>query len=180
MKNLFEPLPLFCTINLPLVRLHKSERGWLTVIVAEEILQAYGMDKESFILQMIEARKDTAMETLGIEYGELAPDRVVMTMPVGPKTHQPAGILHGGASVLLAETAASIASAINIDGHKYAAVGLEINANHLRSKSEGIVTAVATPLHKGRKTMVWDVKISDEEQKLICVSRCTVAIIDRR
>jgi 1,4-dihydroxy-2-naphthoyl-CoA hydrolase len=150
------------------------------VIVADEILKAYGMDKEAFILHMIESRKDTAMETLGIEYGELAPDRVVMIMPVGPKTHQPAGILHGGASVLLAETAASIASAINIDGRKYAAVGLEINANHLRSKSEGIVTAVATPLHKGRKTMVWDVKISDEEQKLICVSRCTVAIIDRR
>lgn len=101
-------------------------------------------------------------------------------MPVAPKTHQPAGILHGGASVLLAESAASIASMINIDNQKYAAVGLEINANHLRSKSDGIVTAVATPLHKGRKTMVWDIRITDEQDKLICISRCTVAIIDKR
>ncbi|RAP76830.1 hotdog fold thioesterase [Paenibacillus montanisoli] len=129
---------------------------------------------------MNDVRANTAIQTLDIEFSELASDRVVMTMPVGPKTHQPDGILHGGASVLLAETAASIASFINIDSNKYTAVGLEINANHLRSKSSGIVTAAATPLHKGRKTMVWDVKITDERNKLICVSRCTVAIIDKQ
>jgi 1,4-dihydroxy-2-naphthoyl-CoA hydrolase len=148
------------------------------MIVADEIFQKLGMQRDEFIHLMNGKRKNTAMQTLDIEYMELAPDRVVMTMPVGPKTHQPAGILHGGASVLLAETAASIASFINIDSKKYAAVGLEINANHIKSKSGGIVTAVATPLHKGRKTMVWDVKITDELNKLICVSRCTVAIID--
>ncbi|MFC5451928.1 hotdog fold thioesterase [Paenibacillus aestuarii] len=136
------------------------------------------MNLESFITFMKERVQNTAIAALGIEIAELELDRVVMTMPVGPKTHQPAGILHGGASVLLAETAASIASEINIDYRNYAAVGLEINANHIKSKIDGIVTAVATPLHKGRKTMVWEIKISDEAQKLICISRCTVAILD--
>ncbi|SDN70438.1 uncharacterized domain 1-containing protein [Paenibacillus sp. yr247] len=150
------------------------------MIVSEEIYQSYGMDKETFITFMKERSQNTAIRTLGIEFMELTPDRVVMTMPVGPASHQPAGILHGGASVLLAETAASIASEINIDKQKYAAVGLEINANHLKSKRDGIVTAVATPLHKGRKTMVWDIKISDEDNHMICISRCTVAIIDKR
>ncbi|EXX84892.1 esterase [Paenibacillus darwinianus] len=130
--------------------------------------------------QMEVRRQGTAMEALDIEYVELDPDRVVMTMPVGPKTRQPAGLLHGGASVLLAETAASIAAALNIDMRKSTAVGLEINANHVRSKKNGLVTAVATPLHKGRTTMVWDVKITGEDGKLICVSRCTVAIVGLR
>ncbi|NHW34973.1 PaaI family thioesterase [Paenibacillus aceris] len=129
---------------------------------------------------MKERSQHTAIHALGIEFLELTHDRVVMTMPVGPSSHQPTGILHGGASVLLAETAASIASEINIDKDKYAAVGLEINANHLKSKKDGIVTAVATPLHKGRKTMVWDIRISDENDQLICISRCTVAIIEKR
>lgn len=150
------------------------------MIVSEEIYQSYGMDKDSFIAFMKERSQNTAIRTLGIEIVELTPDRVVMTMPVGPATHQPAGILHGGASVLLAETAASIASEININKDKHAAVGLEINANHLKSKRDGIVTAVATPLHKGRKTMVWEIKISDENNQLICISRCTVAIIDKK
>ncbi|MDN4491944.1 hotdog fold thioesterase [Ureibacillus aquaedulcis] len=120
---------------------------------------------------------NTLIEALEIKYVELSLDRVVMTMPVGAKTRQPAGILHGGASVALAETAASIATAINVDLTKYNPVGLEINANHIRSKQDGIVTAIATPLHKGRKTMVWDIKIVDEDEKLICISRCTMAVI---
>ncbi|MDI7741085.1 hotdog fold thioesterase [Lysinibacillus fusiformis] len=123
---------------------------------------------------------NTLIEALEIQYVELSLDRVVMTMPVGPKTRQPAGILHGGASVALAETAASIATAINVDLTKYNPVGLEINANHIRSKSEGIVTAIATPLHKGRTTMIWEIKIVDEEDKLICVSRCTMAVIAKK
>lgn len=150
------------------------------VIVSEKLLALSGLDRDAFIRQMTERRQGTAMEALDIEYVELDPDRVVMTMPVGPKTRQPAGLLHGGASVLLAETAASIAAALNIDLRQYAAVGLEINANHLRSKRNGLVTAVATPLHKGRTTMVWDVKISGEDGKLVCVSRCTVAIVEQR
>ncbi|MBP1966711.1 uncharacterized protein (TIGR00369 family) [Paenibacillus aceris] len=150
------------------------------MIVSEEIYRSYGLEKEAFISFMKERSQHTAIHALGIEFLELTHDRVVMTMPVGPSSHQPTGILHGGASVLLAETAASIASEINIDKDKYAAVGLEINANHLKSKKDGIVTAVATPLHKGRKTMVWDIRISDENDQLICISRCTVAIIEKR
>lgn len=98
-------------------------------------------------------------------------------MPVGPKTQQPMELLHGGATVALAETVASYGTIINIDLSKYTAGGLEINANHVRGKTDGAVTAVATPLHKGRKTMVWDIKITDENEKLICISRCTMAIV---
>jgi len=123
--------------------------------------------------------QNTLMGLLGIENVELSKDRVVMTMPVGPKTHQPFGLLHGGASVVLAESAASVGTFLSIDPEKEAAVGLEINANHLRSKKDGVVTATAIPLHKGRKTMVWDIKITDEENKLICVSRCTCSIIQK-
>ncbi len=121
--------------------------------------------------------KNTMLEVLGIENVELTKDKVVMTMPVGPKTHQPLGLLHGGASVALAESAASVGTYLNIDPDTQAAVGIEINANHIRSKKSGTVTAVAVPLHRGRKTMVWDIKITDEEGNLISVSRCTTAII---
>ncbi|NPV26086.1 MAG: hotdog fold thioesterase [Firmicutes bacterium] len=124
--------------------------------------------------------KGTILEVLNIEYQEVTPERVVLTMPVGPATRQPYGLLHGGASVVLAETAASIGTYRNIDPTTQAAVGLEINANHLRKKSDGIVTAIAVPLHKTRSTMVWDIKIVDENEQLICVSRCTMAIITRK
>lgn len=124
------------------------------------------------------APKDTLMEALGIEIVELKEDRVVATMPVMGATRQPFGMLHGGASVALAETAASVGTYNLIDRKRQQTVGLEINANHLRGISEGMVTAVAVPLHKGRRTMVWDIKISDEQERLICVSRCTMAIID--
>jgi 1,4-dihydroxy-2-naphthoyl-CoA hydrolase len=139
-----------------------------------------GMRQEQFIQQIKARSKDTLIGLLGIDYVELSPDKVVMTMPIDPKVWQPAGILHGGASVVLAETAATMATALNIDLQKYAPVGMEINANHIRSKREGIVTAVATPLHKGRTTMVWDIKITDEDGKLICVSRCTMAVIEQK
>lgn len=122
--------------------------------------------------------KGTLMEALGIEFIELGPDKVVATMPVNEATRQPFGLLHGGASVALAETVASVGTYNLIDPVKQFTVGLEINANHIRGKRDGIVTAVGTPLHKGRTTMVWDIKITDEQGKLICVSRCTIAIID--
>lgn len=151
------------------------------MIVSQEVLELSGaMDEAMFIEQMKSQAVNTLIEALEIEYVELTSDRVVMTMPVGPKTRQPVGILHGGASVALAETAASIATAINIDLSKFNPVGLEINANHIRSKREGTVTAIATPLHKGRTTMVWDIKIVDEDEKLICVSRCTMAVISKK
>lgn len=121
---------------------------------------------------------NTILEALDINMTEVTPDRVVATMPVGPKVHQPFGILHGGASVVLAESVASIGATANVDLSKQRAVGLEINANHIRSKKDGLLTATATPLHKGRKTQVWTVEIKDENDKLICTSRCTLAIID--
>lgn len=131
------------------------------------------------IEQLLEA-EDTLIKALDISFEKLAKDEVICHMPVGPKTKQPMGLLHGGASVALAETAASVAAMINIDLSTHAAVGIEINANHVRGKRDGIVTAIATPLHRGRTTMVWDVKIVDEEDKLISVSRCTVAVIEQK
>lgn len=119
----------------------------------------------------------TMIEALGMEVVETTKDRVVMTMPVNEKTKQPQGLLHGGASVALAETIASVGAWLSIDQERQAAVGLEINANHLRKKADGIVTGIGVPLFRGRKTMVWEIKIVDEKEKLICISRCTVAIV---
>src|SRR5437868_5770196 len=101
-------------------------------------------------------------------------------MPVDERTKQPYGLLHGGASVALAETVASVAGLLNVDKEKYATVGVEINANHIRAKYSGKVTGTATPLHRGRMTQVWDVRIVDEEDKLVCVSRCTLAVVERK
>jgi len=117
------------------------------------------------------------MESLEIEIITMEKENVVLTMPGDERTHQPAGYLHGGASVLLAETAASIGAFLNVDQEKEIVFGIEINANHVKSKREGIVTATATPLHIGRTTMVWDIKITDEKESLISVSRCTIGVV---
>lgn len=114
---------------------------------------------------------------IGIEIIELTASRVVATMPVDDRTRQPYGLLHGGASVALAETVASLGSIMNIDQQLFSAVGLEINANHIRAKREGIVRGTATPIHVGRSTHVWSIEIVDEEGRLVCTSRCTMAII---
>lgn len=127
----------------------------------------------------MESQGKTLMESLGIEIVSAEPELVVATMPVDDRTRQPFGILHGGASVALAETAASIGTAIQIDQSRQVAVGLEINANHIRGKADGLVTARAVPVHRGRTTMVWDIRITDETGRLIAISRCTVAIRDR-
>lgn len=116
---------------------------------------------------------------IGIEFKVLERDKIVATMPVDERTRQPFGLLHGGASAALAETVASIGAFLNIDGEKQAAVGVELNANHLRPKTDGLVTATATPLHRGRRTHVWDIRIVDEEDRLVCASRCTLAIVDK-
>jgi len=118
-------------------------------------------------------------DRLGIEIIEMTPERVVATMPVDDRTRQPFGILHGGASVALAETVASLGAVMNVDLEKASAVGLEINANHLRAKREGTVRATATPFHVGRSTQVWDIRIVDEEGRSVCVSRCTLAVVPR-
>lgn len=117
--------------------------------------------------------------SLGIRMVEVTATRVVATMPVDDRTRQPYGILHGGASVALAETVASVAALANVDREQFVAVGLEINANHVRAKSDGVVTATATPIHVGRTTQVWDVRIVDERERLVCVSRCTLAVRPR-
>jgi len=133
-----------------------------------------------WVMKMKDMSKGTMLETLGIETVLVNAERVVCTMPVDERTRQPLGFLHGGASLALAETAASLGALANIDSEREIAVGLEINANHIRSVSQGKVTAVAVPLHKGRSTMVWDVRITDDDERLICVSRCTMAIIPKQ
>jgi 1,4-dihydroxy-2-naphthoyl-CoA hydrolase len=117
---------------------------------------------------------------LGMQFVELGNDFLKMSMPVDERTKQPYGLLHGGASCALAETVGSIASALVIDTSKQICVGLEINANHLRAVKDGIVIAIATRLHIGSSTHVWDIKIHDEKEKLICVSRLTVAILAKK
>jgi uncharacterized protein (TIGR00369 family) len=116
-------------------------------------------------------------DAIGIEITELTPTRVVATMPVDERTRQPFGLLHGGASVALAETVASLGAVLNVDTSRFTAVGLEINANHLRAKRHGVVRGTGTPLHIGRSTQVWQVEIVDEAGKLVCVSRCTLAVV---
>jgi len=124
--------------------------------------------------------KGTVMELLGIEHREVTKEKVVLTMPVTPKTHQPMGALHGGVSVVLAETAATMGAWMNIDQEKQLAVGIDISANHVRPKREGILTATATPVHIGHAISVWDIKITDEHDDLICASRCTLAVIEQK
>lgn len=121
----------------------------------------------------------TMGEHLGMEWTEIGNDYLKIKMPVDDRTKQPYGLLHGGASCALAETAGSIASHLVIDPNKFICVGLEINANHVRSARQGYVIATATPLHIGTTTHVWDIKIHDEAEKLICVSRLTVAILKK-
>lgn len=119
-------------------------------------------------------------EILGIEMLELTEERVVATMPVDERTRQPFGLLHGGASIALAETVASFGAALFIDREHFTAVGQEINGNHLRPKFDGVVRAIGTPVHVGRTTQVWSIEIRDEEERLVCISRCTMAVVKRR
>ncbi len=135
--------------------------------------------QEAFIKQMNEAREGSVWQTLDITLLEATPDRVVASLPIGPAQRQQMGYLHGGVSVVLAESVASIGTVLNIDMEKQMAFGLEINANHIRPKKDGRLTATATPIHKGRTTMIWEIHLTDEQDKLICVSRCTVAVVDR-
>ena len=122
---------------------------------------------------------NTMGEHLGMEWVAVGDDFLQMKMPVDDRTKQPYGLLHGGASCALAETVGSVASAFVIDPDKFICVGLEINANHVRSARSGYVTATCTPLHIGASTHVWDIKIVDEKEKLVCISRLTVAILKK-
>ncbi|AUD04961.1 hotdog fold thioesterase [Spirosoma pollinicola] len=121
---------------------------------------------------------DSISKLLGIEFIEAGEGYLIARMPVDQRTHQPFGILHGGASVVLAETLGSVASFMLLDDPtKQRAVGLEINANHIRSVREGWVYGRCTPIHIGRTTHIWDIRITDEQGKLVCVSRLTIAVI---
>ena len=117
---------------------------------------------------------------LGIRFTEVGADFLRATMPVNERTHQPFGLLHGGASVTLAETVGSIASMLCIDTERYMCVGQEINANHLRGVAAGSVTASARPFHLGNRSHVWHIEIRDERESLVCVSRLTMAVVERR
>ena len=123
---------------------------------------------------------NTMGDHLGMQWVEIGPDFLKISMPVDHRTKQPYGLLHGGASCALAETAGSVASHFMIDPSKNICVGLEINANHLRGARGGIVIATASPLHIGATTHVWDIKIHDEAHKLICISRLTVAVLKKK
>ena len=136
-------------------------------------------DKKLSLETLHPLMNDTMAKHLGIEWIEIGNNFLKARMPVDERTRQPLGLLHGGASCVLAETIGSFASYKVIDTTKNYCVGIEINANHVRSVKKGFVTGTATPLHLGASTHVWDIKIVDESEKLICVSRLTVAIIKR-
>ena len=137
-------------------------------------------DKSITIEKLKPYGKGTMADYIGIEWTELGEDFFKASMPVDHRTNQPYGLLHGGASCVLAETLGSVASALVIDHSKFLCVGLEINANHVRGVRSGHVTGIVTPLHLGNSTHVWDIKIYDEKEKLVCVSRLTVVIIPRK
>jgi len=121
----------------------------------------------------------TLVETLGIEFTDFGDGFICGKMPVDHRTHQPMGILHGGASVALAETLASVGASLQVDIASKTCVGLEINANHIKPVRNGFVHGRATAIHIGRKTQVWEIKITDDAGALVCISRLTVAVIDR-
>jgi 1,4-dihydroxy-2-naphthoyl-CoA hydrolase len=127
-----------------------------------------------------ELSKNTMVSHLGIDFTEVGEDFLVARMPVDQRTHQPLGLLHGGASAALAETLGSVAAHICIDQQKQYCVGLEINANHVRGARTGFVYGRTTPIHIGKKTQVWDIRITNEQNELICVSRITMAVIDKK
>ncbi|MFT4855649.1 MAG: 1,4-dihydroxy-2-naphthoyl-CoA hydrolase [Algoriphagus sp.] len=128
--------------------------------------------------QLNATSKDNMVSHLGIIFTAIGDDFIEATMPVDSRTKQPIGLLHGGANVVLAETLGSIAASLTINKEKKAVVGLEINANHLKSVREGLVKGTAKPIHLGKSTQVWEIKIVNEANRLCCISRLTIAILD--
>jgi 1,4-dihydroxy-2-naphthoyl-CoA hydrolase len=121
--------------------------------------------------------ENTIIETLGIRSIEMGPDRVVLEMDIGPRVHQPMGLLHGGASAVLAESAASMGAYMNCEPSQYS-VGIDLNISHLRARRSGVLTATATPIRKGRAIHVWSVELMDEGGEMVAIARCTLAIRD--
>ncbi|HZX89875.1 MAG TPA: hotdog fold thioesterase [Rudaea sp.] len=135
--------------------------------------------KSELSLDQANGWHNTMIERIGIAVTEIGDDYVRGTMPVDARTHQPYGLLHGGASVALAETLGSLGAMMCADAKTHLAVGLDINANHLRGVTDGIVTGTARPIHVGRTTQVWEIRIEDERLRLVCIARLTVAIVPR-
>ena len=141
---------------------------------------AIWFDKDLSLEKLKPLGNGTMAEALGIEWTEMGENFIEAKMPVDHRTKQPYGFLHGGASCALAETVGSVCSAMVIDHNKFYCVGLEINANHIRTARDGFVRCRAIPLHIGATTHVWELKIHDEAGKLICASRLTIAVIPRK
>ena len=137
-------------------------------------------NKQLQISDIVSMAKDNMGSWRGIEFVELGEDFIKAKLPVDHRTKQPYGLLHGGASCVLAETLGSIASAMVIDINRYICVGIEINANHVRSAKDGFVTGITKPIHLGSTTHVWDIRITDGKDQLVCISRLTVAILPKR
>lgn len=123
---------------------------------------------------------NTMVQHVGIEFTRIGDDFIEAKMPVDNRTHQPLGLLHGGASVVLAETLGSVAASCCVDITKQYCVGLDINANHIKSVRAGFVTGITKPVHIGKRTQVWEIKITNEQNELVCVSRITMAVIDKK
>ena len=137
--------------------------------------------KREFSLEKLQAMSAGTMgEHIGIVFTEIGDNYLKATMPVDHRTRQPYGLLHGGASVALAETLGSVASSLVLDTRVFICVGLEINANHIRSARQGLVTGIASPIHLGSSTHVWEIKIYDDKERLVCISRLTVAVLKGR
>ena len=136
-------------------------------------------NKDISLQQLQGFNRGTMSAHLAMEWVEIGDRHLAIRMPVDERTKQPYGFLHGGASCALAETAGSVASHLVVDPSEFYCVGLEINANHLRPVTEGYVTAVATAIHLGRSTHVWDIRITDSKQRLACICRLTVAIVKK-
>lgn len=134
--------------------------------------------KKEFTIEALNATQDNMVKHLGIELTAFGDDYMQATMPVDGRTHQPFGLLHGGASVALAESVGSLAGFLCVEDPKKVVVGQEINANHLRGKRSGLVTATAKPIHIGKTSQVWSIEIKDEKEKMIAISRLTLAVID--
>ncbi|MBK6264125.1 hotdog fold thioesterase [Marivirga sp. S37H4] len=131
------------------------------------------------IAKLNEMCKDTISEVLGMEFTEVGDNYIIAKMPVDKRTHQPYGLLHGGASVVLAETLGSVASMLMVDSETHYCVGLEINANHIRGVTDGWVHGRTTPVHLGKTTQVWSIEIINEKEQLVCISRITMAVLKK-
>lgn len=136
-------------------------------------------NKEALLQKLNAIIPNTLLDTLQISYTDVGEDYLTAKMPVSPRVHQPQGLLHGGATVALAETVGSTASHLFIDASKYKVKGLEISANHLKSKSEGEVFATARPIHKGRTTHLWEIRVEDEEGVLISLCKLTTIVLEK-